>query len=214
MAGAKQLPGEDRRPDVLHDFISRHIVRAIITGGLGPGEKLSPTRLAAELGISHIPVREALAALEASGHIVREPRRGFFVAELSPDDIEDVYHWRAVLEDEAHRMAVPLLDSSDLARMRKINRALERADPYTFRYLDLNRQLHFVVFERAGSEHLLRFLNPLWDASIRYQGLMSTVDLPSAVLRCQHNDLIDACAAKDVERVNAIMKEHRGVTLG
>jgi DNA-binding GntR family transcriptional regulator len=213
MTAANRLPGDSERPEALQDFASRHIVRAIVTGGLQPGAKLSPIKLAEELNISHIPVREALAALEASGHVVREPRRGFFVAELSLGYIEDVYHWREVLENEAHRIAVPKLDKADLTRMRKINREVARTTLYSVRYIDLNRDLHFVAFERAGSENLLRFLNHLWDASMRYQSAMTAAPQPKAQIDEQHGNLLDAFAARDVDRVNHIMAEHRGITL-
>ena len=109
------------RPDGLQNFVARRIAMTIASGELPSGTRLSPAKLAEELGVSHIPVREALVALEAVGQVKRIPRVGFFVAELSLDDIEDVYHWRQVLEDEAHRMAVPKLEKADLARMRQLN---------------------------------------------------------------------------------------------
>jgi len=214
MPSSKRTTNGAERPEALQDFASRHLMRAIVTGELGPGEKLSPTKLAEELGISHIPVREALAALEASGHVTRVPRVGFFVAELSLEYIEDVYHWRQVLEDEAHRIAVPLLDDDDLARMRKLNHGTARTVGYSNKYLDLNREFHFIPFERVGSETLLRFLNHLWDASLRYQNAMSNYPLPrNTLLREQHDGLIEAFEARDVDLVNARMAEHRGITM-
>lgn len=213
MSAAAELALGPRRPEALQDFASRHIVRAIVTGTLKPGEKLSPTRLAEELSISHIPVREALAALEATGHVVREPRRGFFVAELSLDFLEDVYHWRQVLEDEAHRIAVPRLDKSDLSRMRKINKRITRAVPYSTQHLDLNREFHFVAFQRADSAVLHRFLNHLWDASTRYQSALVSLHVPRSLMPDQHDQLVEAYAARDVELVNTLMAEHREVTL-
>jgi DNA-binding GntR family transcriptional regulator len=213
MPALERLTTAGNRPEGLQDFASRQIVRAILTGAFGPGEKLSPTKLADELRISHIPVREALASLESSGHVVRVPRVGFFVAELSWDYIEDVYHWRQVLEDEAHRMAMPKLDDGDIARMRKLNQASTRTTKYSEKYLNTNREFHFVAFERAGSEALLNFLNRLWDASSRYQNVMSAVAVPRSLLRHQHDGLIEAFEARDVELVNARMAEHRGVTL-
>lgn len=213
MATVGPLTGGTNRPEGLPDFASRHIVRAIVTGALQPGEKLSPTKLATELSISHIPVREALAALETSGHVLREPRRGFFVTELSLDTITDVYHWRQVLEDEAHRIAVPQLDKADLTRMRTINRDLAQTAAYSVHYLDLNREFHFIAFQRANSTNLIRFLTPLWDAARRYQSAMTSAAVPPTLLHNQHDDLIAAYEARNVDLVNALMAEHRAVTL-
>jgi DNA-binding GntR family transcriptional regulator len=198
----------------VQDFVSRRLVKAIVSGELPAGTRLSPAKLAEDLGVSHIPVREALAALEAIGHVRRIPRVGFFVAELSSDDIEDIYHWRQILEDEAHRIAVPKLSDADLALMRDINAAMlkavgERSD----RFVSLNRDFHFVPFERTGSEHLLRFLRHLWDAAARYQSAMAYVRVPRSTLQDHHNSLMKAFEARDAKAVNLCMAKHRQVTL-
>jgi DNA-binding GntR family transcriptional regulator len=207
------IPDEEP-PEGLQDFVLRRLVQAIVSGSLAPGERVSPTKLAGDLGVSHIPVREALASMEASGYVVRVPRVGFFVADLSPDYIEDVYHWRQVLEDEACRIAVPRLDESDLALMRKINESAHRAvESQDGSYLGLNREFHFVAFERAGSEVLLRFLNHLWDAAARYQSTITYVSEASSLFCAEHNALIEAFEARDVNLVNARMAEHRYGTL-
>jgi len=205
--------GVDGHPEALQDFASRHLVRAIVNGDVAPGAKLSPTKIAEELQISPVPVREALSGLEAAGHVVRIPRVGFFVAELSLTYIEDLYHWRQVLEDEAHRIAVPLLGKDDWAQMRKLNRVTSRAGRYSSTYLDVNREFHFIAFKRAGSENLLRILNNLWDAASRYQNAMSSSAVPRQLLRDQHDGLVEAFEARDAELVNQRMAEHRTITL-
>ena len=194
-----------------HDFVGRRLAKAIASGVLGPGTRLSPARLAEDLGVSHIPVREALAALEAAGQVRRIPRVGFFVAELSTTDLEDIYHWRQVLEDEAHRLGVPKLVEPDLARLRQLNDDMLEAvsDRDTAAWAELSRAFHFVAFERAGSEHLLRFITSLWDAAARYENTR----LPSDVLQRHHDGLVSAFEARDVGEVNAWMAEHRAITL-
>ena len=204
---------DEKPPEGLQDFVARRLVRAIVSGDLAPGGKLSPTKLAADLRVSHIPVREALASLEVSGYVTRVPRVGFFVAELSPDYLEDVYHWRQVLEDEAYRIALPRLNESDIALMRKINEGARRAaELQDGSYLDVNREFHFVAFERAGSEILLRFLNHLWDAAARYQTTMAFSD-SSSLFYDEHNALIEAFEVRDINLAIARMAEHRYGTL-
>jgi DNA-binding GntR family transcriptional regulator len=194
--------------------VSRRLVKAIASGELPAGTRLSPARLAEDLGVSHIPVREALAALEAIGQVRRIPRVGYFVAELSSDDIEDIYHWRQVLEDEAHRVAVPKLSDADLALMREINAAmLKAAGKRSDQFVSLNREFHFVPFERTGSEHLIRFLGHLWDAAARYQNALAYVRVPRSTLQDHYNSLMKAFEERDVETVNLWMAKHRQVTL-
>jgi DNA-binding GntR family transcriptional regulator len=168
--------------------------------------------LAEQLGVSHIPVREALAALEALGHVTRVARVGFFVAELSLEDIEDIYHWRELLEDEAHRLAMPRLTDDDLETMRDVNdRMLAAAREHTTQFLGLNRQFHFIPFERAGSRHLLRFLTHLWDAAARYEHAIAFVELPKSLLQEHHSGLLAAFAARDLQAANDMMRQHRAV---
>ncbi|HEX5402243.1 MAG TPA: GntR family transcriptional regulator [Pseudonocardiaceae bacterium] len=185
----------ESRSDGLQDFVARNLVRGITSGELPPGTRLSPARLAEDLGVSHIPVREALAALEAAGQVRRIPRVGYFVAELSVADIEDIYRWRQVLEDEAHRIAVPILSEEDLARMR----ALSEQD---------NRAFHFIPFQRANSEHLLRFITQLWDAAARYQSIA-----PGADYRQHNAALLTAFEARDVAAVHVLMAADRCAAL-
>ncbi|MBW8825793.1 MAG: GntR family transcriptional regulator [Acidobacteria bacterium] len=203
------------RPAGLQDFVVRRLGMAIASGELPAGTRLSPAKLAEELGVSHIPVREALVALEAVGQVKRIPRVGFFVAELSFEDMEDIYHWRQVLEDEAHRIAVPKLENADLARMRQLNDAIRVAvrDRDAAGFVELNRAFHFVPFERAGSAHLMRFITSLWDTAERYQNTMAFIKLPRNLLQEQHDSLMEAFEARDVGAVNSGMVQHRLVTL-
>jgi DNA-binding GntR family transcriptional regulator len=209
------IMSSEGRPDGLQNFVARRLAKAIASGDLPPGTRLSPARLAEDLGVSHIPVREALAALEAVGQVKRIPRVGFFVAELSTGDIEDIYHWRQVLEDEAHRLGVPKLEEADLARMREINgdmcAAVRERD--TAAFAELSRTFHFVPFERAGSEHLIRFITHLWDAAARYQNTMAYARVPKDTLQEHHDGLMRAFEARDAGAVNGWMAKHRGVTL-
>jgi DNA-binding GntR family transcriptional regulator len=214
MASASIMSSEGR-PDGLQDFVARRLAKAIAAGDLPPGSRLSPARLAEDLGVSHIPVREALAALEAVGQVKRIPRVGFFVAELSTGDIEDIYHWRQVLEDEAHRLGVPKLEEADLARMREINGDMLGAvhETDTSAFVELNRAFHFVPFERTGSEHLIRFITHLWDAAARYQNAMACARVPKDTLQEHHDGLMQAFEARDVGAVNGWMAKHRAISL-
>ncbi len=209
------IMNSEGRPDGLQDFVVRRLAKAIASGDLQPGTRLSPARLAEDLGVSHIPVREALAALEAVGQVKRIPRVGFFVAELSTDDIEDIYHWRQVLEDEAHRLAVPKLEEADLVRMRRLNEDMTQAleEGNTPAWAEFNRTFHFVPFERTGSEHLVRFISHLWDAAARYQNTMAYLRVPKATLQEHHDELMRAFEARDAGTVNGWMAKDRGITL-
>jgi len=205
------LSQERRRdqPEALLSYIEKRIKQSVVSGELKPGAKLSPSAVAADLGVSHIPVREALTSLAASGYLEHKPRVGFFVRVLSPEDLTDIYHWRELLEREAFMMAMPRLADDDIEEMRRLCGQMRKltAPAQRREYLNLNRQFHFIAFRRAGSDRLLRFLNYLWDAAAPYTftGLVGT----EAAQR-DHERMIGCFEARDVNGIIELMTRHRG----
>jgi len=204
-----QEPGQDQ-PEALLSYIEKRIKQAVVSGELKPGAKLSPSAIAADLGVSHIPVREALTSLAASGYLEHRPRVGFFVRVLSADDLADVYHWREILEREAFMMAIPQLTDDDIDEMRRLCRQMRRltAPGRWSEFLDLNRQFHFVAFRRAGSDQLLRFLSYLWDSAESYS-LSGMGNLERA--QQDHEQMIDLFEAREVKGIIEAMTRHRAL---
>lgn len=215
-------PHEEQRPESLQVYAQRRIKTAIADGSIAPGSKLSPQLLSKEMGLSHIPIREALASLAAAGYVDHAQGRGYTARELSSADLEDIYHWRQVLEREAYAMAVPKITNEDIAEMKRLVKVMGKLTRRKDRpeYVRLSRELHFVVFNRAGSERLLRFLSDLWDAAapytIRTKAVLEAAGLAhlelsdSSAQHEEHVAMIDLLEAGDVEGVNAAMDEHRG----
>ncbi len=204
--------GARGQPEALLSFIERRVKQSVVSGELKPGDKLSPSGLGADLGVSHIPVREALTSLAAAGYLEHRPRVGFFVRPLSSEDLADIYHWREVLESEAFKMAIPRLTAEDIAEMRRLSGQMgELTDPGQRReYLTLNRQFHFIAFRRAGSDRLLRFLDYLWDVEAPYT-FTGLVDVEDSAR--DHERLLDLFEARDVGGVIETMTRHRGVSV-
>jgi DNA-binding GntR family transcriptional regulator len=197
-------------PESYVEYALAQIRRAIRTGVLRPGDRIATHALAEAFGMSHIPIREALRMLEAEGQLVREGRR-LQVARLSPDEAEDIYQTRALLERAALELGVPRLTPSDDIRLTTLVDQLERAaaigDEAT--YHDLARRFHFLPFERARRPWLLRFLQILWDASARYQRALSEPHRWRSAHTRHHRRLLEALRARDIERVDEILSEHR-----
>jgi DNA-binding GntR family transcriptional regulator len=200
------------QPEALLSYIEKQIKQSVVSGELKPGAKLSPSAVAANLGISHIPVREALTSLAASGYLEHKPRVGFFVRILSPEDLADIYHWRELLEREAFTMAIPRLTGDDIEEMRRLCGQMRKlAAPAQRReYLALNRQFHFIAFRRAGSDRLLRFLTYLWDAAAPYT-FTGLVDNEEA--NRDHERMMGRFEARDLDGVIELMARHRGMAV-
>jgi DNA-binding GntR family transcriptional regulator len=191
---------------------------AIVRGDLAPGAKIRQEATARELGISLIPLREALKTLTSEGIVTYRPQRGYFVTELPAGAIVDMYAVRELLEAEAERLGIERLDAGDLEAMRAHLRAQERAveDRDPVEMIAANRGFHFAIFDRCANPWLLRFVTQLWDALDPYRVLsyrrMWIEDpnggVPKEIL-AEHERIVVALDKRRFERAAALLANHR-----
>src|SRR5438093_11282 len=123
-------------PELSTEVVHDRLRRAILRGEFDPKVPLSQVKLAARLGVSRTPLREALRMLEREGLIDSEPNRRVRVAALSPTDLEELYATRIVLEALAIKLTVPTLEEEDLAALEA---CLERGEVLLLEHHDLLR---------------------------------------------------------------------------
>jgi DNA-binding GntR family transcriptional regulator len=202
--------GYGRHPTA-QEAVLAQLRRAIAGGRLRPGQQLVQDALAEQLGVSRVPLREALKILEGEGAVVYEPRRGYFVAELSLADLEEVYRIRDLLETEAVRVAVPRLGPDDLAALDahagECARAGRAADLDAM--AEANRRLHFALIEASGMPRLARLARILWDATDVYRTVYYSEGLNRARVDEEHAAIAAAARAGDAERCAALLRAHR-----
>jgi DNA-binding GntR family transcriptional regulator len=149
---------------------------AIIEGDLEPGAALRHHELSDRLGVSLIPIREAMRRLEVERLVETIPNKGARVARISSIDLVDVYATRVLLEQQALHLAWPNLTPDVVDELRELNRQLvedvERANP---RFYEIHRALHFAIYERAESPWLLHIIEILWSHTERYRRLAAQV---------------------------------------
>jgi DNA-binding GntR family transcriptional regulator len=138
---------------------------AILQGELQPGEALVERDLAARLGVSKTPIREALKVLARSGLISNSPFRGAFVCGVTPELARSIYEVRRLLEPEAVRLSLTSQDSQRLSEGRAVLRearaAGERGD---HRALSVyNRRFHRLIYAHSGNDVLTRMLDDVQD---------------------------------------------------
>ena len=104
-----------RRPNQVREAVYRHLKDLLLSGRFSPGERLSEPLLAQELGVSRTPVREALMRLAEEGLVELVPGKGARVRVFAPEEVEEVYGVRALLEGEAAREAARALPASRTA---------------------------------------------------------------------------------------------------
>jgi DNA-binding GntR family transcriptional regulator len=208
------LPPVTRRPDttgVLPGKALDAIRAAIINRELLPGEPVRADVIAAQLGISRIPVREGLRILEAEGLVVSIPNKGMTVAKMTPADIHEIYFLRRILETEAARRAVPALDAHRLEQLHELVREMDRAlaadDLVDF--FSANRRFHFTISEASGMSHLMSIIRTLWHKSDAYRSLYLADHGHRERVHGEHLGILEACQRRDVEQVIRLLDEHR-----
>jgi DNA-binding GntR family transcriptional regulator len=202
------------RPDttgVLPGKALAAIRAAIVNRQLLPGEPVRADVIAAQLGISRIPVREGLRILEAEGLVVSVPNKGMTVAEMTPADIHEIYFLRGMLETEAARRAVPALDASSLEELddlvKEMARALGAGDLVGF--FSANKRFHFAISEGSGMSHLMAVIRTLWHKSDAYRSLYLADQEHRERVHREHLGILRACQRRDVDEVVRLLDEHR-----
>jgi len=187
----------------------------IASGVLHPGEQLRQEQLAGELGLSVVPVREALKTLEAEGQVVYAPHRGYFVAQLDMRELVEAYRIRELLEDEAVRRGVPLLVDEDMVRMQEaiddIDRLAQGSDIMSVNAA--NRIFHFTLFDAADMPRLTNFIRILWEMTEPYRSLYIADAGHRRLVNDEHKAILAAVRGRDVAGVIKLLREHRDNTM-
>ncbi|MEV8629666.1 GntR family transcriptional regulator [Streptomyces sp. NBC_01268] len=202
---------EKRRPPTVQQFVLAELRRAITSGELRPGGAIRQETLAARLDVSRVPLREALKALEAEGLVVHHVHRGYFVAELSLEDLEEIYRIRRLLETEAVRTAAHRMPDGTLDALEEIQREVERAADAgdVAAMAQANRRFHFTLIEASGMPRLVRLIGTLWDATDAYRSLYYTEGIHREQAVHEHRGVMSALAEGDADATVRWLDEHR-----
>lgn len=183
----------------VQDLVYVEIRSQIISGKLKPGEPIRQNEIATTLGVSRMPVREALRNLEAEGLVTFYPRRGVVVTLISIEEFEEIYRIREELEVLAIRWAIECFDELDLRRLRMIFNDIKDADlrQNTQRRLQAVRDFHFAIFTLSKREHLLRLISGLWDLTEHYRRIYSNIKGFTEERTQPYLAILNACESKD-----------------
>lgn len=197
------------RPKTAQEAVLVEIRQQLLDGRLRGGAAIRPDAVGAELGVSAVPVREALRILEGEGHVRYRPHRGYIVTELDVDDLTEIYRIRELLETEAVREAMPRLTASDLETLRSLVTEMEAVEDDVTALQEVNRRFHFTLFEAANMPQLVRVLRILWDSSDRYRSQYLSSPENRRLVGSQHHAIMIAIEAGDVEKLINEKTRHR-----
>jgi len=203
-------------PPSLPELAYAHLREAILTGRLVADAPVRQEDVATQLGISRLPVREALRRLDAEGLVVLRPRRGYVVASLDRDEISDVLALQAVLEGEAGHAATVNRSEEVLADLEaclsQLDRVTARSPVNVDQFAELNARFHERLIESSGRPFLIRMLRLARTNAERYTraAVGMLVDLRES--QREHRRILDAYRAGDAAAVAKLCRAHRDAT--
>ena len=189
------------------DAVAVTLREAIVRGILRAGQPLKADDIAAQLGVSHIPVREALRQLEGEGLVTIYPNRGAIVSSLSERDIEEIYGIRATLETAALRHGLNSLSRSTLRRAEAILDEYE-AETDTRIWGDLDLEFHATLYGLDDRPRLLGIINSLRNQVDRYFHILPLAVKERGGFQRDHRAILEACRAGNVEAAVEALEAH------
>lgn len=174
-----------------------------------PGEPIRQQEMAERLGLSRVPVREALHALQTEGIVHHRPNQGYFVAKFSADQLEQIYLMRRVLEQALlARITWPTRDQlAELTAMNDlVRRAAEQGEVGLV--VDMNRRFHEAIFALASLDTVQQEIRRLWDMSESYRALY--LYGPSRLrIAAEHQVMIESLRTHDLAGLLTVADRHR-----
>ena len=182
----------------------------IVHGKLGPGDAVDQERLADSLGVSRMPLRQALQRLESDGLIERRPHHTAIVTGFSQPDIRDIYAARSVLEGLLAEKGAGSLDAPGLGRLAeaydRMSEAVPTADSDVFVRLDW--EFHQVIYWASGYPRTIDITEQLRSSSERYMYYYATHSPGTAESLAEHEQIMRACQEGNPGLVRELTEKH------
>jgi DNA-binding GntR family transcriptional regulator len=183
---------------------------SIHSGELLPSSRIDQAGIARRFGTSLVPVREALARLQADGLVEIIPHRGAFVTDLDHDELVDIYATRELLEQEAAKLAARNLTDAHLQHLSELLSQMEQAtqhEDYDALFA-LNRDFHFTIYAAAQRHHLQQIILQLWDQGDHHRRTYTEVSHRAQLALEEHFAIYQACRRRDPDALGYAMRHH------
>lgn len=200
------MPTREEHATSLRDSVTQALRARIVSGELSPGSRLVERQLADLLGVSRVPVREALRILEREGFAEERATRGMVVRRLSDDDVAMLFAVRESLEELLCRRLVDVLDEAGIAMLQELvdNTAAHATEGRLADAVSANAQFHVLLVELADSRVLSSIIEPV---AGRMAWLLNQHIDPGA-MNAEHQLIVDALRERDGERAAELFRRH------
>ena len=194
----------------LRDVVFNTLREAILKGELKPGERLMELQLAAKLGVSRTPIREAIRMLEQEGLAVTIPRRGAEVAKMTEKDMQDVLQVREVLDELAASVACELITVEELKQLEQAMEDFEIATNTKDikRIADTDMMFHDIIYHATRNPKLVNILNNLREQMYRYRVEYLKDEANYPILLKEHREILKGFQEKNKNLVTESMRTH------
>lgn len=194
----------------LRDVVFHTLREAILKGDLKPGERLMELQLAAKLGVSRTPIREAIRMLEQEGLAVTVPRRGAEVAKMTEKDMQDVLQVREALDELAASIACELITEAEMEQLEQAAADFETATETkdVKRIADTDMVFHDIIYHATRNPKLVNILNNLREQMYRYRVEYLKDEQNYPVLLKEHREILAGFKERNTGMVTDSMRRH------
>jgi DNA-binding GntR family transcriptional regulator len=203
------------RDTSLAKLVRDDVLALILKGVLTPGQRINEPDVAARLGVSRVPVREALRELESSGLVVARKHSGVFVRQLDAPEIRDLYQMRGLLDGFAGRQAAQLPAARKAALLAVLDDSVQAMKDAASRhevqrYYGENLRFHWAIIESAGNRSLIETYRGIVQKLhlSRLKNLSHDVGMQASI--AEHMEIVRALRQDDPARCEALMAHHVG----
>jgi len=199
-----------KRNELLRDRAYASIKHAIITSRLEPNRRLVEETMAADIGTSRTPVREALQKLEKEGLIFRRPRTGFVVKGVTEEEVEDILNLQSILEGYAGRLATSRITKDEISALngliKRQEACLMNADVETF--IRLDGEFHDAIHKAAKNARLYGLVQGLRDYMDRYRVMVFHSHAKLQLSVEDHKKLVSLMNTKNAGQIGKLIGKH------
>ncbi len=200
------------KKSTLKDVVGAQIKSWILTNQLAPGQPLVIDQIASSLGVSHTPVREALAMLELDGLVELSSYQNPRVANITETDVREVYEMRLMTETWAIERCVLTLDDDTLAEFgRMLTEARSQAEQGNYQsHLDSDVKLHQTILQCTGNALFMMLASKVHERSVRIRSLVEVQGKPQDVcaIISEHDQILTALLQRDPQEARRTMQLH------
>ena len=200
-------PSPHPAPVIAKESIADSLRADILRGNLKSGQALKQDEIAAQFGISKIPVREALIQLKAEGLVNFYPNRGAFVSELSAAEADEIYVMRIALETAVLARAIPNLTVAQLKHAEEILNAIDQEENIA-KWGELNWEFHATLYAPASLPRLMDTIKALHTNIARYLVLYLAGMAYQKKSQKEHRAILAACRHGETEKAVTYLEGH------